>query len=398
MNAGTELTETAARAALRGLTPDSRSTDAVADYARAIWSFLAEPGDGIAGCLRLALGPEAALRVVLNGEAVPASAGVTREESDRARARWKPRLDQRAIAAGLATARAAGIRLLTPGHEEWPGRLDDLGIHGPACLWVRGDPAAASAAVSVAIVGARAATSYGELVAGELAAELAGAGILVVSGAAYGIDGAAHRAALGAGGTTVALSAGGVERPYPSGHAQLSDRIARSGAVMSEVPCGGAPTKWRFLQRNRLIAALSDVTVVVEAGWRSGSLNTAGHAAALGRLLGAVPGPVTSAASAGTHRLLREYDAVCVTGAADVREMLGVDRPTLSLTGDGRTDDVTRVRDALSSRSHRSIDEIAARCGMPLDEVTAVLGLLQLEGTAEHGSAGWRRPNGARAR
>ena len=128
----------------------------------------------------------------------------------------------------------------------------------------------------------------------ELSADLAASGIPIVSGAAYGIDGAAHRAALADGGATIALVAGGVDRPYPTGHSSLIDRIATQGAVVSELPCGASPTKWRFLARNRLIAAISAATVVVEAGWRSGSLNTAGHAAALGRSIGAVPGPVTS--------------------------------------------------------------------------------------------------------
>ena len=200
--------------------------------------------------------------------------------------------------------------------------LGDLGDHAPLALWLRGDAAALSGA-GVAIVGARASSSYGEHVATELASELAGEGWTIVSGGAYGIDGTAHRAALRAGGITVAVLAGGIDRAYPAGHAQLFDRIAASGALVSEVACGGAPTRWRFLERNRIIGALADATVVVEAGWRSGSLNTAGHAAALGRPLGAVPGPVTSAASAGCHRLLREYDARCVTSAADVRELLG---------------------------------------------------------------------------
>ena len=146
----------------------------------------------------------------------------------------------------------------------------------------------------------------------ESSAGLVDRGFTIVSGAAYGIDGMAHRAALASGGTTVAFLAGGVDRFYPLGHEALLGRIAEQGAVVAELPCGSAPTKWRFLQRNRLIAAATEATIVLEAGMRSGSLNTAGHAAALGRPLGAVPGPVTSPASAGCHRLLREYDAVCV--------------------------------------------------------------------------------------
>ena len=229
----------------------------------------------------------------------------------------------------------------------------------------------------------------------DLAAELSASGIVVVSGAAYGIDGAAHRAALAAGGTTIALLAGGVDRPYPAGHDDLIARISAAGAVIGEVPPGSAPTKWRFLQRNRLIAALADATVVVEAGWRSGSLNTAGHAVTMGRPLGAVPGPVTSAASAGSHRLLREFGAMCITNAEDVRELLGatssVTAAALSGTDRPRTDDTTRVRDALSLRAWRASEDVARRSGMSYEEVEAILGLFLLAGEVEQSLVGWRR-------
>lgn len=244
----------------------------------------------------------------------------------------------------------------------------------------------------VAIVGARAATPYGEAVATDLAAELASDGVIVVSGAAYGIDGAAHRATLRAGGSTVAFLAGGVDRAYPRGHESLLAGVAASGAVVSETPCGATPTKWRFLARNRLIAALADAVVVVEAGHRSGSLNTAAHAAQLGRALGAVPGPITSAASAGSHRVLRELDGVCVTSAADVREMLG-ERVTGSSEGgaEGRTDYTTRLLDALSPRAGRDVDDIARRAGFSPDDARARLGFAELEGRAVRDDDGrWR--------
>ena len=292
-------------------------------YARAVWSCLVEPGDGVAGALIGALGPFEALRLAF-ASAGPADT-LSSRELDEGRKRWRPRLVAEAISFALDVARGVGIHLITPEDAEWPRALDDLGAHAPVCLWVRGDAAVlARPGPTAAIVGARAATGYGEDIAAEFAEELAGRGITVVSGAAYGIDGAAHRGALAAGGTTVALLAGGVDRPYPVGHSDLIDRIARTGAVVGEVPCGTAPTKWRFLQRNRLIAALGTATVIVEAGRRSGSLNTAGHAADLGRPIGAVPGPVTSGSSAGCHRLLREYDARCVTTADEVAGLLGI--------------------------------------------------------------------------
>ena len=362
--------------------------------ARVVWSHLVEPGDAVAGRLIAELSPLAALEAI-DGHERLSTGEVSAKEFGEGRRRWLPRLSAASIGAALEVAGRVHARLVVPGDVEWPEQVDDLGPHAPLALWVRGEAGTlARRRPSVAMVGARAATSYGEHVAVELAADLAGSGIPIVSGAAYGIDGAAHRASLAAGGTTVALLAGGVDRPYPAGHGELIDRIVASGAVASEVPCGSAPTKWRFLQRNRIIAALADVTVVVEAGWRSGSLNTASHALAIGRTVGAVPGPITSAASAGAHRLLRE-GAVCVTSADDVRELLGrsgiLDLPR----GDGDerppTDDRSRVRDALSTRVWRDPDDLARRSGMAATDVESVLGLLVLAGEVESGYLGWRR-------
>ncbi len=368
-------------------------------YAVHTWSCLVEPGDGIAGRLVAALGHEEALFAVAGRSGHTAArdaAGINRKQWQEALERWRPRLDAGAIREAIEVARRSKVALITPEDDRWPAALADLGDHAPLLLWVRGDLDALNHVTpSVALVGARAATSYGEHVAMELAADLVGNGISIVSGAAYGIDGAAHRAAITAGGTTIALLAGGADRPYPAGHSQLIERIAASGAVLSEVPCGSAPTKWRFLQRNRLIAALADATVVVEAGWRSGSLNTAGHAAALARPLGAVPGPVTSAASAGCHRLLREFDARCITGAEDVVELLGGVPQTLfdgvSTVADGRTDEVTRVTDAMSFRAWRDTTDIGRRSGLAPAEVEGILGLLGLEGSVIRGEGGWRR-------
>lgn len=364
-------------------------------FSAAFWSAVAEPGDADAGMLIAALGADDALRVAASGRGLPAAAeasGLAHGRLVEARERWLPRLDHRPVLAALAAAGRTGLSLLTPDDPSWPQRLVDLGAHAPLCLWVRGDVTSLTAGLpAVALVGARAASAYGEHVAMELSAELARRGVAVISGAAYGIDGAAHRAALAAGGVTVALLAGGADRPYPAGHTALLDRIAASGAVVGEVPCGAAPTKWRFLQRNRLIAALADATVVVEAGHRSGSLNTAGHAAQLGRPLGTVPGPITSAASAGCHRLLREFDARCVTSADEVIELFADPAPTLfdAHFGD-RTDDRTRLADALSSRVARDVDDIARRSGIAPRRIEELLGLLALEGAVQRDLAGWR--------
>ncbi|WP_309064423.1 DNA-processing protein DprA [Microbacterium sp.] len=357
--------------------------------ARAAWSVLVEPGDGVAGALIAAYGAAAALDLAAGGGALLDRSVVDPRALTDALARWMPRADPRAAADALTSCHDVGGRMLLPGDPDWPAGFDDLGVHAPLVLWARGDAGVLHAGPTVSIVGARAASAYGEAVAGELAGDLAATGAVVVSGGAYGIDGTAHRAALGTGAPTVAFLAGGVDRAYPIGHQQLFDRIRAEGAVISEVPCGSAPTKWRFLQRNRLISAAGLATVVVEAGWRSGSLNTAGHASALGRPLGAVPGPVTSPASAGCHRLLREYDAVCITCAQDVRELWG-DGPSQVATA--RTDpDETRLLDAMSSRGARSAAELARRSGLSVERTRALLGLLALAGSAEQREHGWIR-------
>lgn len=372
--------------------------DVMDALARATWSVLAEPGDGIAGVLIQALGAEEALRYAVDGTQRDGEVDALLDTADprvrravaEGRRRWAPRVEARAVRDALRGAREVGAKLVLPGDDLWPRSLDDLGANAPIALWVRGDPHRWVVTPRVSMVGARASSGYGDLVASEIAGDLAASGVLIVSGGAYGIDGAAHRAALGVGGGTVAFLAGGVDRAYPAGHYGLLKQIAQDGAVVSELPCGAAPTKWRFLARNRLIAALGDVTVVVEAGWRSGSLNTAGHAAALGRPLGAVPGSVTSASSAGCHRLLREYDAVCVTSAADVRELCGQasDRGEAAKSGDPER---VRVLDALSGRNALPTIEIARRSGLSVDRVLSHLGLLELEGAVHPMGGGWRR-------
>lgn len=381
------------RNAVDRLTATVDDTEVLA--ARVAWSALAEPGDGVTGRLVAECGPVAALALIEDlaaGVPIPEIPGVSRRELEVALKRWQPRLDARMIA-GLAEAAArARLAVLTPEGSIWPERFDDLGVHAPLALWIRGQaPSPAALERSASLVGARAATPYGEHVSATLAGELAEQGVAIVSGGAYGVDGSAHRAALGVDGLTVAFVAGGADRVYPAAHANLFARIAERGAVIGEVPPGGTPTKWRFLMRNRLIAAVSAATVVVEAGWRSGSLNTAGHAAALGRPLGAVPGPVTSATSEGCHRLLREFDATCVTRASDVLELIGEWGAGAQGGGEDRPrPEALRVLDALAMRAWRTLDDIARRSGMSLAEVQAELGLLELDGRIESSLDGWR--------
>lgn len=382
-----ELTQSAvARRAGEFSRPTASSDDTADRDARMIWSILMEPGDGVAGALIATYGARAALELALGADT---PAAVARELAE-GRKRWLPRTAD--IEPAVAAASRAEVEVVTPADSDWPHRLDDLGMHAPACLWVRGNRTALSVGGRhVSIVGARAATSYGQYVVGDLVGAVSASDIVVHSGGAYGIDGMAHEATLAVGGLTVAWLAGGVDRPYPAGHRDLLRRVAeQGGAVVSDVACGSAPTKWRFLARNRLIAAAGDAVVVVEAGWRSGSLNTAAHAAQLGRPLGAVPGPVTSPASAGCHRLMREYDAQCVTNGEEIRELLGVSEPRHEPRAVAPSAEQNRTLDALSTRVPRAADEIARRSGQSVATVQALLGLLQLEGRAERSEAGWR--------
>ncbi len=383
------LAESEVRTAVAGVRDGQDDPERLREaFARGAWTGIAEPGDGVAGAFVAAFGAAEALALLLDG--TPPSG---RRELVEGFERWRPRLDAATAVRAFRNAAHLGIRLLLPGDELWPAGLDDLGVHAPLALWCLGDPdAIARLRRSIALVGARAATGYGERVATDAAAGLADRGLAIVSGAAYGIDGTAHRSALASGGTTVAVLAGGLDRFYPSGHEQLLRRIATEGAVLAELPCGFAPTKWRFLQRNRLIAAVSRATVVLEAGARSGSLNTAGHAAALGRPLGAVPGSIYSATSAGCHRLLREYDAVCVRDAADMAELVGDPDGAVTLPGLEPAADPTehRVLDALTARP-RPVGDLARRAGLSVADTVAALGMLALTGAAVERQGGWVR-------
>jgi DNA processing protein len=365
--------------------------------ARAAWSRLAEPGDARAARLVAAVGPGEALRAVLErGGSGPSSDGAPGEVTSWM-ARYVPRLPDLDPVRDVATLRRLGGRVLVPDDEEWPAGVQDLAVP-PICLWVLGPASLAGLqARSVALVGARAATTYGEHVARDLGYGLAERAFAVVSGLAYGIDAASHRGALAAEGTSVAVVAGGLDRTYPRGNEALMRRLASDGAVVSEVPPGSAPSRSRFLQRNRLIAAMSTGTVVVEAAWRSGSLSTARAAAALGRPVGAVPGPTTSMTSVGCHALVRSGAAVLVTDAGEVAELVGrfgddlAPEPPRPRTALDDLDAVTlQVLDALPVRSGRPLGSLCRTAGLDEATVRAALGRLALRDLAERDGDGWR--------
>ncbi|MEI6253530.1 MAG: DNA-processing protein DprA [Mycobacteriaceae bacterium] len=297
-------------------------------------------------------------------------------------------------------------RLVTRDDDEWPALAfmafagapvrDKPQGRAPLALWVVGplrlDELTERAA---AIVGTRACTAYGEHVAADLSAGLAENEVTIVSGGAYGIDGAAHRAALAVDGLTVAVLAGGVDVLYPAGHSALLHRIGRSGLLVTEYPPGVRPARHRFLTRNRIVAALSGATVVVEAGIRSGAASTAAWARALGRVVCAVPGPVTSAASTGCHALL-QAGAELITRAEDVREIIGrsgefadeLPRPSDPL--DALTDTERLVYEALPGRAARTPDEIAIAAGLPAAGVLGPLATLEIAGLVQRQDGRWR--------
>lgn len=270
--------------------------------ARMLLSMIVEPDDAVTGRLLGELGALEVLRLAERDDGVP---GLSAVDAQVWRAQFE-RSDARTLEQHIVEAERAGIGTLIPGDKEWPSALDDLGNQRPYVLWTRGTTSFLARPLNdlVTITGARAATSYGEHVAAELASDLATAERVVVAGGAYGIEGAAHRAALASGGDTIAVMANGVDRPYPMGHRELLQRVSDLGLMVSEVSPGAVPTRHRFIARARLMAALSAATVVVEAGVRSGSMTVARRAHELGRAVGAVPGPVTSATSNGPHELL----------------------------------------------------------------------------------------------
>ncbi|MCW2809559.1 MAG: dprA [Friedmanniella sp.] len=309
----------------------------------------------------------------------------------------------------------AGVRFVVPGDEEWAAGADDLRFANtiqrrggePLGLWLRGPGHLAGLmARSVAVVGSRAATAYGSGVAADLAAEVAEAGVTVVSGGAFGIDAAAHRGALAAGGRTVGVVANGVDVGYPAGNTGLFEVLAREHLIVSELPPGAHPTRVRFLARNRLIAALSRGTVVVEAALRSGARNTAGWALECQRPLMAVPGPVYSAASVAPHLMIRNGQASLVTRGAEVLELIADAGESLLPLAQGPrrvTDDLDpsllSVFEAVPSRRRAMAGDIALAAGVAVPRCLAALAALDDLGLVEGDERGWLAvPAGHRVR
>ena len=277
-----------------------------------------------------------------------------------------------------------------PGYPPLLSELHDP----PANLFVRGDGGPLSEP-GVAVVGARACSAYGAQVARTLARELASAGLVVVSGLARGVDGEAHRGALEGGGRTVAVLGCGIDRDYPRSHAELARRIVASGAVVSEYPPGVEPAPWRFPARNRIIAALSLATVVVEARERSGALITADFALELGRDVFAVPGEITSGLSAGTNDLLRQ-GAAPLTAVRDVLEALGIEPEPAA--GAASVSDAALAVLSILGDGACGADELTRASGLASAEVSAALVELELGGFAAQADGVYRSFSPGRSR
>lgn len=302
---------------LTDLASDERS-------ARIVLSIIGKPSDKATGRLLADVGAVELIKLAENDSPIP-------RMDDVETAIWRDHMARSEGADSVAAQLAVAVEftITVPGDRDWPTALDDLGERVPYVLWSRGNTSLLASPLSdrVTIAGARACTGYGDHVATELTDDVTREGRTIVAGGAYGIEGATHKAALSAGGNTIAVMAAGVDRPYPYGHAEMLERVADRGLLMSEVPPGRVPTRQRFLDRARLLAALSGTSVIVEAGARSGALRVVDEAERLGRPVGAVPGPITSAASYGTNNLIRDHRAHLVTSGRDV---LGLDQRTVA--------------------------------------------------------------------
>ncbi|MEY4391172.1 MAG: DNA-protecting protein DprA [Actinomycetota bacterium] len=346
------------------------------------WNAIAEPGDRMAGQIIREHGSVEALQIFRN----PAGFG---SEYVSALERWSSRYSQNLADTRIDLAKKHDLKLLVPTDEIWPKGLSDLGEHSPLLIWYRGSVEKLEELdKSISIVGSRNATHYGQRVTADLVKTLTEERAAIVSGGALGIDAVAHRATLAMRGTTVAIMAGSLDNPYPAANLELFEQIAYTGLVLSEMSPGSKPTRWRFLQRNRLIAALSEALVVTEAGWRSGSINSVNHATELGRPVFAVPGPITSPASAGCNRLIRDGQASLLVDVEDLPSELGWRGTAVNISESLGALEL-RVMDVLSRRE-ATVNSLQTQSGLALHELKFALGSLSILGLATQGKTGWK--------
>ncbi|MBX3311557.1 MAG: DNA-processing protein DprA [Microbacteriaceae bacterium] len=362
-------------------------------------SSLVEPGDRSMGYLLREFTAEKVLALLLSGTSAGDLAQLLPEMSEAdwhsALQRWAPRLKLSRVKQIFDATHNLEAKIFTPHSSYWPKQLNDLGEAAPLVLWGRGDFSLLESNKIVAIVGARASTGYGEQVTAEFASNLALRKYVVISGGAYGIDAMAHRATLNARGATIAILAGGIDQMYPSGNATLLDKVRNTGLLIAEQPPGTVPSRWRFLQRNRLIAAFSKAVLVVEAGFRSGAINTASHACHLGRELAVIPGPITSRSSDGCHRLLRELPATCVTSVEEFLNLFNsedvFEGQDIETSAKKLSENAKRILDSLSRKRATQILGIAEASGLSMDSVSKEIFELELSGDVRRSAEGYTR-------
>jgi len=378
-----------------------------------VFSFLCEPSDRLPAMLWRYLGKTQLLRLLIQradaaalAQALGASAAAEIEDELQAALgavwasaceRWLPRLNKAAVLEALQwmVRRESGLAgrhgLLLSGTDAYPQLLEDLGEHRPPVLWSVGDVSLLANPARVAIVGSRQASAYGLTVTRDLAAVAASAGVVTVSGGAFGIDAEVHKSALALEAPTIAVMAGGLGRLYPRNNLQLLHEVAAKGLLISEVPPDVAPAKWRFLMRNRLIAGLSQGTVMVEAGRTSGAMSTANHAITLGREVAIVPGPMNSARSIGCHDFLNQNSDVVriLARPQQVLELAGI-RGFMPLPEAGLGKLETRALDCFGSAELQSW-EVQRLSGLTVRETQIALGSLELLGLLERSGSGYRR-------
>jgi len=364
----------------------------------ALWSEITEPGDSIGGMLRRIIGAEQALELIRDGISARDLAYLLPVDNFQAPEFlqaladalecWRRRLATADADKSLDRITKINGQLLTPESEQWPKVIDDLGDHAPAALWLVGKAETLKQS-AISVIGARLASAYGIRLTSDLVRFCVSKDWLIVSGGALGIDAKASASALECGGNTVCVMAGGLDRLYPEANLELFKLVCNSGALVSEVAPGVSPSRWRFLQRNRLIAALGKATVVVEAGYRSGSINTAGHANELGRPVGAIPGPVDSVRSAGCHRLIREQRAELIATPDQLAELMGLQAQQIA-GQQFKTTEQIRVLDALYGKALSSV-QVANLAGLTLSETEFTLNQLSKLGLVRQISNGWQK-------
>jgi DNA processing protein len=313
------------------------------------------------------------------------------EDLARAYERWGPRYQTGLLEKLVKDAIRSDMQLMLPSDSLWPERLNDLGAYSPTLLWYRGHiDSFEKLDRTLGVIGSRVVSGYGQKITAEVSALAVNEGATVISGGALGVDAIAHRVALSQAGLTLGLMAGSLDNLYPAGNWQLFDEIGSRGLLLSEMAPGSKPTRWRFLQRNRLIAALSDAVVVTEAGWRSGSINTVNHANELGRRVFAVPGPITSPTSAGCNRIIRDHSAEILVEVNDLPVEIGwrsSDPENLEILGNLEK----RLLDSMTNTAN-DLPTLAKDSGLSVFEAQMAIGGLQLADLVQQqGSLGWKR-------